>query len=263
MPESCLKLHVPNYPILSFLGIQPYFMKDNILERNVIFSISRLYNKKSNVYGNFMIQNKVRTASDMEYVKKRRIHYTNLEKYIVYNFYEKGMQFFSDKPWYVKAKEKTLKEEVLFLIHLMKYKNYITKGNGLISSNQALLDSLNFRFTEVQNLMRYKTSPEYLPENVLLVISRGMTNFDTPYIATPLIDRKFYNDFLKENDLPEEYELDYASNNNKFRHIKWYSNIIANQQAFLDKYMPDYWLVEKVMNKKYAQGYIMVLTFPP
>ena len=74
MPESCLKLHVPNYPILSFLGIQPYFMKDNILERNVIFSISRLYNKKSNVYGNFMIQNKVRTASDMEYVKKRRIH---------------------------------------------------------------------------------------------------------------------------------------------------------------------------------------------
>ena len=85
---------------------------------------------------------------------------------------------------------------MLYYSELLKYKNRLTKGNFFISSDNTIFDNIKFAYKQLYPYHKYKISPEWLEENLLIIGCRGNTSFDNAIIASPFFERKDFNNFV-------------------------------------------------------------------
>lgn len=134
---------------------------------------------------------------------------------------------------------------MLYYSELLKYKNRLTKGNFFISSDNTIFDNIKFAYKQLYPYYKYKISPEWLEENLLIIGCRGNTSFDNAIIASPFFEREDFNNFVNNVNISNKYEVNMAE---RFPFISKMNKIYDNYQLYINEKMPSKWHFETFKN---------------
>lgn len=154
--------------------------------------------------------------------------------------------------------KKELKENVLYQALFVRYRTTMNKANFFISSNEELLNKLNFRFTELNRYERYLVDKSVLPDNVLMLGSREINTFANPICACPLIEKEHFDEFLRSNDVYELYYSRECENGKNFPIIEHYLTKYEILQQYIDEYTPQRWYVHRFDSARVKAPYITI-----
>lgn len=255
MSEKCIKLFLPDNHVVNSLGIQPTFYNSEICNRISLFSLYR-YTKWAGDEGKF---NNVYYEPVIYKDKNAQINfemstpYQFLEKKVIKTIWENGSHI--ALPYNLKnISNAKLREILLYYSELLKYWNRLNRGNVFITANERFND-ISFAFKQLQHFDKYKVEENTLPDNVIIIAARGITNFDNSIIASPYIDEVDYKSFLKNNKLTDFYQIDASK---RFPIMEKMNHLYDNYQLYINEKVPQKWHLEVFSNTKL---YYIILHF--
>lgn len=178
--------------LLNCFGMQPIFYTNIGKQRQIpfvdIFCVDRLQNKK---YPEGKIRIHTRVSENNYDIFPKTFHYNFSDQKVVNTLLE-----YSDHFKVKYTNEKDLKEKILYQAEFIKYRTTLSKANFFISSNEEILSSLNYKFTELNKYERFLVDDNILSKDILIIGSRELNTFSNPICACPLIELNAWNNFV-------------------------------------------------------------------
>ena len=147
----------------------------------------------------------------------------------------------------MRENKEALRYTLLYYSELLKYKNRLNKGNFFITSDDKVFDNIKFAARQLNKYKKYKVSSKWLEENLIIIGAKGCMNFDNPIIASPFIDYKDYQQFLKERGIDDRYETKLVGSGSSWPIMAKMRKHYDNYQLYLNEKMPLKWHFEKFL----------------
>lgn len=245
MSEKCIRLEIPNNHIVNAVGIQPVFTENKKCNRISIFSLYRykkwFKNSKNIFYDTHLYKDKTAQIKyDMAFP------YSNLEYNVLNEIWKRSLHIKSDILLSeVENNSSTAKTTFVYYSELLRYLNKMNRGTVFITSNKKLYNNAKFAYRQLPKYQRYLLPENVLPQDVMIIMAKGITTFDNPIIAVPFIDKDEYKKFLLENNISDYSTIDMSK---RFPIMEKMNMKYDNYQKYINYSIPKKWLIE-VFNK--------------
>jgi hypothetical protein len=154
-----------------------------------------------------------------------------------------------------------LKETIYYYLKRIELYTSLGCGNFVITSNQDLYYKKFFTSNEISNFNIYLVKDSLLPRNILLLGHKSSNSFGNPYVASPLIDKKHFDEICAMNGINIK-DFPYRMNK-RYPMIDRQLNLYSLYQSYLDNVDVPYWYIETFRNptKTRQKAYYTTLFF--
>lgn len=247
--ERHIKLELPGNSLINCFSIQPTLVKGEVPERISLFSLGRYTKWRDNATTNSVYYTpKLYRDIDAKIAFDRGISNEIAELYSLNILLQTSLHLKINKSlFYLRENKDALRYTLLYYSELLKYKNRLNKGNFFITSDDKIFENIKFAAKQLNKYKKYKVSSNWLEENLIIIGAKGCMNFDNPIIASPFIDYKDYQQFLRERDIDDRYETKLTGSGSSWPIMAKMRKHYDNYQLYLNEKMPLKWHFEKFL----------------
>lgn len=247
--ERHIRLELPNSSLVNCFGIEPTLVKGEVPERISLFSLGRYTKWRDNATTNNVYYTpKLYTGTDAKIAFDKAISNKIVELYSLNVLLQTSLHVKLNKSLsYLRENKDALRYTLLYYSELLKYKNRLNKGNFFITSDDKVFENIKFAAKQLNKYNKYKVPSEWLEENLIIIGAKGCMNFDNPIIASPFIDYKNYQQFLKERGIDDRYETKLVGSGSSWPIMAKMRKHYDNYQLYLNEKMPLKWHFEKFL----------------
>ena len=256
-----LSLSMPYGSLLNCLGIQPVFHADYYIPTSFLGFVYRMATQ-DNKKGQMKYLMKFRLGEENKEIIDNKFHISEAPKKVIDTIMANSFTLKHNTPLNVLLNDDDLlKETIYYYLKRIELYTSLGCGNFVITSNQDLYYKKFFTSNEISNFNIYLVKDSLLPRNILLLGHKSSNSFGNPYVASPLIDKKHFDEICSMNGINIK-DFPYRMNK-RYPMIDRQLNLYSLYQSYLDNVQVPYWYIETFRNptKTRQKAYYTTLFF--
>lgn len=242
--------------LANLVSIQPIFHDDGVINESYLFF---LYRKIIKGKFKYCCESRLRLGAENQIIHDNMIPYNKLNETIYKHIHDVARNFFlrgKVHRWLKKVDR--IAREMNNIAYMMKCCNTAFRGGNVVISNKRTIEE---NLCTQRNFLGFDFvyTDDTVPDNMILQVATGDTNFDRPIIACPIINRKHFNEFCSARNCNIE-NIPVEIGRNFFPITQRFYNIYKVYEAYINENMPRWWYVED-LGGELTKNYFTTIRF--